>query len=209
MAALNRAGLIRRAFHLEWLTVGWLVVEAAVAIGSGLAAGSLSLVAFGADSVIELASAGVLLWRLRVELLHGEEFSKAIERQASRAAAALLFALTAYVAASAGYGFWHRQGQEFSIPGFGVAAAAVPTMYFLAMEKRRIAEQIDSFALRADKAESVACCYLSTAVVAGLLAQLLFGAWWIDGATSIVIIGFLLKEGREAWSAEDSCDDQD
>ena len=82
-------------------------------------------------------------------------------------------------------------------------------MYFLAMEKRRIAEQIDSFALRADKAESVACCYLSTAVVAGLLAQLLFGAWWIDGATSIVIIGFLLKEGREAWSAEDSCDDQD
>ncbi|MBV9200369.1 MAG: cobalt transporter, partial [Alphaproteobacteria bacterium] len=80
MAALNRAGLIRRAFHLEWLTVGWLVVEAAVAIGSGLAAGSLSLVAFGADSVIELASAGVLLWRLRVELLHGEEFSKAIER---------------------------------------------------------------------------------------------------------------------------------
>ncbi|MBV8935245.1 MAG: cation transporter [Alphaproteobacteria bacterium] len=174
-----------------------------------MAAGSLSLVAFGADSVIELASAGVLLWRLRVELLHGEEFSKAIERQASRAAAALLIALTAYVAASAGYGFWRRQGQEFSIAGFGVAAAAVPTMYFLAMEKRRIAEQIDSFALRADKAESVACCYLSTAVVAGLLAQLLFGAWWIDGATSIVIIGFLLKEGREAWSAEDPCDDQD
>src|SRR5271169_3898997 len=93
----DRLPLIREAFGLEWLTIGWMTVEAVVAIAAGIAAGSLVLMAFGLDSVIELASAGVLMWRLRVELQQGQSFSEEVERRASRIAGGLLFALAAYV----------------------------------------------------------------------------------------------------------------
>ena len=111
-----RLNLIRRAFRLEWFTAGWMLIEAAVAIGAGVAADSLSLIAFGADSLIELVSAGVLLWRLNVELRHGAEFPESVERRASRVSAALLFVLAAYVVVNAAYGLWRREGQEFSTP---------------------------------------------------------------------------------------------
>ena len=93
----NRPDLVRRAFRLEWFTAGWMLAEAAVAIGSGVAAHSLSLIAFGADSLIELASAGVLLWRLNVEMRQGAEFPASVEQRASRIGGVLLFALAAYV----------------------------------------------------------------------------------------------------------------
>lgn len=195
----HRADLIRRAFRLEWLTAAWMVVEAAVAIGSGIAAHSLSLVAFGVDSVIELASAAVLLWRLVIEIGRDEAFSEAVEQRASRVAGALLFALAAYVVASSIYGLWRGKGQDFSGPGLILAVLAIPIMYCLATAKIRSAGQIGSRALRADAVESITCGYLSGVVVVGLLAQLLFGAGWIDSATALVIVGFLVKEGREAW----------
>lgn len=198
-----RERCLRRAVRLEWVTVFWLAVEAAVAVGSGIAARSLSLIAFGADSGIELVSAGVLLWRLSVEIRGGAELSEAAERRASRIAGILLLALAAYVALSAGYSLWRRQGQEFSGIGLTVAVLAIPIMSVLAKSKLRIADQIGSRALRADAVESIACGYLSSAVVVGLLAQLLFDAWWIDGVTSLAIFGFLVKEGREAWAAEE------
>jgi hypothetical protein len=91
----ERAALIREAFRLEWFTVAWMTVEAIVAIASGIAAHSISLIAFGIDSVIELASAGVLIWRLSVELKYGRAFSEDAERLASRIAGGLLFALAA------------------------------------------------------------------------------------------------------------------
>jgi len=130
-----RIRLVSRALWLEALTAGWMAIEGAVSIGSGVLAGSLSLVAFGADSVIELASAVVLLWRLRVELRQGAEFSEAIEQRAGKIAGALLLALAAYVIASAGYGLWRHEGQEFSTPGLIVTAAAIPAMYLLARAK--------------------------------------------------------------------------
>src|SRR5579859_4329897 len=102
----ERAQLVRTAFRLERLTAGWMLIEAGVALGSGIAAHSLTLVAFGADSVIELLSALVLLWRLDVELRRGAEFSEAAERLAARLAATLLIALTLYVAASAALALW-------------------------------------------------------------------------------------------------------
>src|SRR5262249_25537276 len=104
-----RQDLIRQAFRLEWITVGWMTIEAAVAIASGLAANSLTLLAFGVDSVIELISAGVLIWRLSVELRHGQAFSEQAERTASRIGSGLLFALAAYVVASAAWGLWTRE----------------------------------------------------------------------------------------------------
>ena len=97
----EREALIREAFRLEWLTIGWMSVEAAIAIASGIAAGSLVLTAFGLDSLIELASGGALMWRLLVELRHGQTFSEDAERAASRLAGGLLFALAAYITIAA------------------------------------------------------------------------------------------------------------
>ena len=206
MSQASRSDLVRRAFRLEWLTAVWMAIEAAVAIGSGISANSLSLIAFGADSVIELASAGVLLWRLNVEIRHGEEFSETVEHQASRIGGALLFALAAYVIASAAYGLWWDEGQEFSAPGFVLTALAIPIMWPLAKEKMRVAGQIGSQALRADAVESITCGYLSGVVVVGLLVQLLMsGWWWIDSFASLAIVVLLVKEGREAWHGGERC----
>ena len=157
------------------------------------------LVAFGLDSVIELASAGVLMWRLSVELRHGQKFSEHAERIASRIGGALLFALAAYVTVAAVWQLWNRTGENFSWPGFLVALIAIPSMRYLAGRKIAIAEKIGSRALRADAMEAVTCGWLSFVVVVSLAAQWLMGAWWIDGVGSLAIVYFLVKEGREAW----------
>jgi divalent metal cation (Fe/Co/Zn/Cd) transporter len=181
-----------------------MLIEAVVAIGSGLAAHSLSLIAFGADSLIELASAGVLLWRLDIEMRQGADFPESVEQRASRIGGALLFVLAAYVVASAAYGLWMREGQEFSTPGLVIAVLAIPVMWWLARAKMRVADQIGSRALRADAIESITCGYLSGIVVLGLIAQFLMpGWWWIDSVASLAIVVLLIKEGREAWEDED------
>ncbi len=199
-AATERRALIAAAFRLEWLTVGWLVIEAAVAFGAALPAHSLTLIAFGADSLVELASAGVLLWRLRIELKLGDRFPEIVERRAARAGSLLLFVLAVYVMAIAGWSLWTRTGQRFSPVGLAVAALAIPIMAGLANAKRRLAGRIGSAALRADAAESVACAYLAAVVVLGLVAQLLAGAWWIDSATALALVPFLVHEAMEAWN---------
>lgn len=206
MSQAPRSDLVRRALRLEWLTAAWMVIEAVVAIGSGIAASSLSLIAFGADSLIELASAGVLLWRLKVEIRDGAEFSETIEHRASRIGGGLLFTLSLYVVASAAYGLWRHKGQEYSAPGLVLTVLAIPIMWLLAKAKIHIAEEIGSPALRADAVESITCGYLSGVVVVGLLVQLLMpGWWWVDSLASLVIVVLLVKEAREAWQGED-CD---
>ena len=180
-----------------------MVIEAGLAIWSGYVARSVTLIAFGLDSVIELISAVILLWRLTVELRHGQEFSETVEQRASKIGGALLFALAAYVVIAAAWSLWAQRSQEFSIPGLFVALAAIPIMYFLAKRKIAIAEQIGSRALRADAIESITCGWLSFMVVLGLTAQYLTGAWWIDAVTSLGIVWFLVKEGREAWAAKE------
>ena len=202
-----REALIREAFRLEWLTVVWMVIEAAVAIGAGIGASSLSLIAFGADSVIELISAGVLIWRLSLELKQGHAFPEDIERRASRVAGGLLFLLAVYVIAAAGWGLWRGEGETFSWPGLIIALLAMPVMYGLARRKITLAEQIGSRALRADAVESITCRWISLAVVIGLLAQLSLGFWWIGSVTALAIVRFLIREAREAWVGEECCDD--
>jgi divalent metal cation (Fe/Co/Zn/Cd) transporter len=201
--AAPRALLIRAAFRLEWFTVGWMVVEAAVALASGVTAGSISLIAFGVDSLIELASAGVLIWRLNVELRRGQSVAEEAERTASRIGGALLLGLAAYLMVAAGWRLWTRQGAEFSWPGLLVSLAAIPIMWLLSRRKLRLAEALGSRALRADAVESITCGWLSFVVLIGVLAQLALGAWWVDAATSLVIVWLLIKEGREAWTGED------
>jgi divalent metal cation (Fe/Co/Zn/Cd) transporter len=196
---------VNSALRLEWLTLAWMIVEAVFAIGAGVAAHSLVLEAFGADSVIELLSAGVLVWRLRVELESQAAFPESVEQRASRVGGALLFALSTYVTIGAIHSLWTRQGQEFTTVGLTVTAAAIPIMYGLAKNKLRIADRLGSRALRADAMESLTCGYLSVIVVVTLLAQVLVDAWWVSGAGALVLVPFLLREAREAWRQEHCC----
>jgi divalent metal cation (Fe/Co/Zn/Cd) transporter len=200
--AVDRRPLIREAFRLEWLTIGWMVIEAIVATAAGIASGSLVLIAFGLDSVVELISAGVLMWRLTVELRHGHAFSEGAERIASRIGGALLIALAAYVVITAGWNLWTRHTGEFSLPGFIVALLAIPVMRYLARGKIELANQLGSGALRADAMESVTCGWLSAVAVVSLGAQAVVGIWWIDSVGSLAIVWLLVKEGREAWQGE-------
>jgi len=199
----HRISLIHQAFWLEYVTLAWMTVEAAVAIGSGIAANSLILVVFGIDSVIELASAGILVWSLTVELRHREIFAERAERTASRIGGGLLFCLAAYVVASAGWKLWTHQSAEFSLPGFILCVLAVPIMYFLSRRKLVLAETLGSRALKADAVESMTCGWLSLVVIAALVAQLAIGAWGVDAVASLGIVWFFVREGREAWSNED------
>jgi divalent metal cation (Fe/Co/Zn/Cd) transporter len=198
--------LIRQAFQLEYITLAWMTVEAVVAIGSGIAADSLTLTAFGIDSLIELASATVLVWRLTVELRHGRAFAENAERMASRIGGALLFALAAYVVAGAGWKLWMQQGAEFSLPGLIISVLAIPSMYFLSRRKLQVADALGSRALRADAVESITCGWLAFVVVAALIAQLLVAAWWVDALASFGVVWFVIREAREAWGGEGCCD---
>jgi len=198
----DRLPLIHEAFRLEWLTVLWMTVEAFVAVAAGVTAGSLVLIAFGLDSVIELASAGALMWRLSVELRHGSTFSEGAERIAGQIGGALLFALAAYVVLAAGWNLWTQNHGEFSVPGFIVTLMAIPVMRYLARRKIELANQLGSRALRADAMESVTCGWLSVVAVVSLGAQAVSGIWWIDSVGSLAIVWLLVKEGREAWRGD-------
>jgi divalent metal cation (Fe/Co/Zn/Cd) transporter len=194
----ERRELVAKALRLEWITLGWLLVEAAVAIGSGIIAHSLTLIAFGADSIIELASACVLIRRLAIEISQGEAVAAKFERRAARIGSVLLLALSGYVVAAAAWSLWTRSGQEFSIIGLVLALIAIPLMFGLARAKAHIADRIGSRALRAEAAEAIACGYLSAVVVVGLIAQGLTGAWWIDGLSALALTPFLFREALEA-----------
>jgi divalent metal cation (Fe/Co/Zn/Cd) transporter len=202
----DRATLIHDAFRIESLTIAWMAIEAAVAIGSAVAANSLTLLAFGIDSLIELASAGVLVWRLTVELRQGRVFAESAEQRAARIGGVLLFALALFVIVGAGWKLWTQQAADFTLPGLIVSVFAIPIMYFLSRRKLRLAEALGSRALRADAVESITCGWLSLVVVAALLAQLGINAWWVDSVASLGIVWFLVREGREACSGEECCD---
>lgn len=203
----DRAALIRQAFRLEWLTIGWMTIEAVVALVAGTAAGSLVLIAFGLDSVIELISAGVLMWRLSTDLRRGQTFSEDAERLASRIGGVLLIMLATYVVLAAGWNFWDRHGEAFSLPGLTLTVLAIPIMRYLARRKIDLAAELGSRALRADAVEAITCGWLSLVAVVSLGAQAIFGFWWIDSVGSLAIVWLLVKEGREAWSG-DCCDER-
>lgn len=205
---LTPAERMRPALRLEAITLLWMVVEASVSIGAGVAAGSLLLIAFGADSVIELISGGVLFWRLRLETMAqpgDTETVEAVERRASRIGGYLLYVLSAYVVLQALYGLTHRHHAEASWLGMAVAVVAGVGMPVLARAKIRVADQIGSRALRADAMETFTCGYLSWVLLGGLAVNAVLHWWWLDAAASLVIVPLLVKEAREAMSGGCSC----
>lgn len=192
---------MRRGRRLEHLTVGWNVLEAVAAIGAGLAAGSIALVGFGVDSVIESSSGAVLLWRLR-EGGRGEER----ERAALRLVGVSFLLLAAYVAFDAVKSLVTREPPEASHVGIGVAALSLIVMPLLARAKRRVAAEINSRALKADSRQTSLCAYLSAILLAGLGLNALFGWWWADPVAGLVMIPVIAKEGIEALRGE-TCGD--
>jgi divalent metal cation (Fe/Co/Zn/Cd) transporter len=205
-APVERNRVIRTALRLEIVTILWMIIEAGASIVAGIAARSLLLVAFGIDSGIELISGIVLLWRLKRESSGGLariEITEGIERKASQIGGWLLYLLSAYVVIQAAYGLISRHAAEKSWLGIAVAIIAAGGMPFLAKGKLRIADQIESRALRADAMETLTCGYLAWVLLAGMLTNAFVHWWWIDSVASLAIVPLLLREANEALS--ESC----
>jgi len=200
-APVERNRVVRTALRLEIVTILWMIIEAGASIVAGLGARSLLLVAFGIDSGIELISAIVLFWRFKRETvggLAGIETTEKLERKASRIGGWLLYLLSAYVVIQAAYGLISRHSAEKSWLGIGIAIVAASGMPFLAKAKLRIADQIQSRALRADTMETVTCGYLAWVLLAGLVVNALTHWWWLDSVASLAIVPLLLREAKEA-----------
>ena len=199
--AAERSSALRTALRLEIVTLVWMVIEAAVAIGAGIVARSLLLVAFGIDSAIELASAVIVFRRFRIESHGGfpsKSDARAMERKTARIAGCLLFLLSAYVLVQAGFGLVTRHAAETSPVGIAVAIIAALGMPFLASAKLRVANRIDSRSLRADAMETLTCGYLAWVLLAGLVLNALTHWWWIDSVASLTIVPLLIREGWES-----------
>jgi divalent metal cation (Fe/Co/Zn/Cd) transporter len=186
--------------RLERLTLGWNVVEAAVAIGAGVAASSVALVGFGIDSVIESVSGGVLLWRLQPGA------GEARERRALRLVGASFLLLALYVALDAGKSVIFREPTERSLPGIVIAALSLVVMPLLARAKRRVAARLGSRALVADSRQTDVCAWLSAILLVGLAANAWLGWWWADPVAALAMVPILVHEGLEGLRGE-RCDD--
>lgn len=182
---------LRRVRALAWGGNAWHLVEFAVALGAGIAAGSVALVAFGIDSLIEAAAGFVVLWRFR----RGEE----AERRAQRLIAASFFLLAAYVAVDATRSLVAADRPDESWVGIGLALVTAPSMPLLALAKRRVGRRLGSAATVSEGSQNLICAYLSLALLAGLAANALAGWWWADPVAGLVIAAVALREGVEGW----------
>src|SRR5437870_5871884 len=205
-----RGDAVRQALLLTHITIGWMTIEGAAALLLGWASKSLLLEAFGIDSVIELFSASVLLWRLRVEArgIAASERVDRVERRAARFMGYSLYALVAYVVLNSGYGLFIAKritDTHESVWGILIGVVAKIGMPILAAYKLKVATRLNSRALRADAVESITCGYLSIVLMIGLAATWLLGWWWLDGVAAIALIPFLIKEGRAAISGCECC----
>ena len=218
-APLTRSGQVRLGVWIELVTIAWMTIEASVALMVGFMTRSVSLQGFGIDSVIELVAGGMLLWRLLVEQRGGSiEVVEQAERRASWVTATGLFALAVYIVADSAFSLLTQSRPEASWWGVGLAMAAASIMPLLWQGKLRVAKQIGSAALKADAVCSVTCAYMSLTLLAGLLLNRLFGWWWADPLAALVLIYFLVQEGREvlheartgetcSCGADDCCDE--
>ena len=202
--AFERGSTLRAALRLEIVTIVWMVIEAAVAVGAGIAARSLLLVAFGIDSAIELASAVIVFRHFRLQFTEKSERTQDsvgdVERKAARVAGYLLFLLSAYVLLQAIFGLTIRHAAETSPIGIAVALIAAFGMPFLAKAKLRVAALIDSRSLRADAMETLTCGYLAWILLLGLALNAVARWWWIDSVASLALVPLLIREGYEAVS---------
>jgi cation diffusion facilitator family transporter len=196
----RREELHRRGLRLEWFTVVWNVIEGVVAIGVGIVTGSVSLVAFGADSFIEVISALALLWRLRKAGPHASaEERGAAEQRALYLVAATFFLLAAYITYEAVSALMSRDGPENSTVGLVLSVVSLLVMPALAYGKQRTGRELGSEALKADAVETWVCSYLSLALLAGVGLNAAFGWWWADPAGALAMLPVILWQGWETF----------
>jgi divalent metal cation (Fe/Co/Zn/Cd) transporter len=202
---LSRADLILKGRRLEYFTIAYNTLEALVSIAAGLNAGSVSLVGFGLDSVIEVASGAALLWRLRHDLnpLRREK----VERTTLKIVGWCLIALAVYIASESALTFVRREPPGRSLPGILIAAASVVIMPLLASNKRRVARAIGSGAMRADSRQADFCAYLSAILLGGLLLNAAAGWWWADPLAGLVMVPIIAKEGVDGLRGKACCDE--
>ncbi len=190
---------LQKGVTLEYFTVGWNVVEAFVAITAGLLAGSIALVGFGLDSIIESISGLILLWRLKMELKSSEgERAKDLERKALLGVGLTFWLLAAYIAYEAIEKLMAREAPQSSPIGIALAVASLIVMPLLAWNKRRVAAKIESRALEADATETIVCAYLSFTLLLGLALNASLGWWWADPVAAMLMLPVLIREGFEA-----------
>ena len=196
--AMSRTLDLRRGLWLEYFTVGWNSLEAVVAIGAGLLAGSIALVGFGLDSIIEVVSGGVLLWRLRAELTGADsEASQRAERRALFTVGISFFMLGAYILYESSKKLWLQERPQESLVGLLLAFLSLVVMPALALTKYRVAKRLGSRALAADATETAICSYLSLTLVLGLGLNAWLGWWWADHVAALAMLPFIIHEGRE------------
>jgi divalent metal cation (Fe/Co/Zn/Cd) transporter len=198
----ERAKLEHRARLLAWAGIGWHMVEFGIALGAGIAAGSIALIGFGADSLVEAFAGFVVVWLFTSRRLGSE----AAERRAQQLIAASFFVLAAYVGVEAVRTLVIASEPRTSWLGIGLAAFTAPTMPLLALAKRRVGQGLGSSATVKEGAQNLVCAYLSVALLAGLLANALAGWWWADPAAALVIAGVAVREGRASWRGEGCCE---
>jgi divalent metal cation (Fe/Co/Zn/Cd) transporter len=187
--------LRRRGLLLEYLTIAWNTIEAVVAVVAGIVAGSIALIGFGLDSVIEIFAASVVVWELR-------GVSEDRERRALRLIAASFFVLAAYVTVEAVRNVVLRSEAAESTIGIVLAAVSLIVMPALALAKRRTGKKMVSATVLADSTETLLCSYLSAILLAGLTLNALFGWWWADPVAALGIAWLAAREGLEAWRGE-------
>ncbi|HYU36110.1 MAG TPA: cation transporter, partial [Thermoanaerobaculia bacterium] len=195
----TRKVLLRGALRLEWLTVGWNLVEGVIAVAAALAAGSVALLGFGIDSFVESASGGILIWRLLAEKRDAldHEAIERLDHRARKLVACSLFALALYVAVDASVSLWRVEKPEASFVGIGLTLVSILVMVWLAQAKRRAAAALGSQALEADALQTTACWWLSVITLVGVGLNGAFGWWWADPVAALGMSILLVREGTE------------
>jgi len=196
--AVDRGRLVRRAKLLSWLSVAWMAVEAAVAIVAALLAGSVALLGFGLDSLIELASAGVVIWRFT----GARSQSEVAERRAQQLIAGCFAALAVCLAFDGIRVLVTGSHPDVSWPGVVVSIGAILVMPLLARAKSRVAVRLDSAATAGDAAQSWLCAIAAAGVLVSIVVNSVLGWWWLDPIVGLGIAVLAVHEGREAWAGE-------
>jgi divalent metal cation (Fe/Co/Zn/Cd) transporter len=200
----GRVALVRHGQHLEYFTIAYNSLEGLIALVAGFLAGSIALVGFGFDSVIEVTSGAVLLWRLHADA--DEAWRERIERITLRIVGGCFLVLALYVGYEAISSLTYHELPERSVPGILLAVASLIVMPLLARAKRGVARDIDSGAMLADAKQTEFCTYLSAILLGGLLLNALLGWWWADPVAALVMVPIIAKEGVEAVRGDTCCD---
>jgi divalent metal cation (Fe/Co/Zn/Cd) transporter len=194
-AVSDRTVVAHRGRKLEYFTIAWNSIEGLLAVAMGLIAGSTSLVGFGLDSFIEVASGSVLLWRMAVDAdVHRRELN---EKRALRIVGICFLLLAAYIAYESGMDLVSRRAPEPSVPGIILACVSLMVMPLLSRAKRKVGHALASSAMHADAKQTEFCTYLSAILIAGLLLNALFGLWWADPVAALMMVPIIAIEGLE------------